>query len=378
MGLHSTTKQAEILTSASLAGIGTASPEYSISQANSVAVARRFVHREHEALASLPALYRLTRVAQRGSVLLEGPADEEVRQSFYPQASHDEDGGPSTQLRMERFAAAAGALAGAAAENAVRDAEITADQVTHLITITCTGFYAPGFDIELIEGLGLSPEVERLQIGFMGCHAIINGLRAARAIADGDRRACVLVVAVELCSLHYQYGWDTDRVVANALFADGGGAFVVRSQGAETNGKPRPRVLATGSRLLPDTKQMMTWKVGNHGYQMTLAAAVPGLIEQRLADYLIPWLQRQGLAFDNIGGWATHPGGPRVLAAVEKALGLPRDAHRVSRQILAQHGNMSSATLAFIVAAMRDAATPLPWLMLGFGPGLEIEVALLG
>jgi len=364
------------LSNATIVGIGTASPAYSISQANSVSVARRFVHDAGEATNVLPALYRMTRVARRASVVLDGPSEEEleIQQSFYLQANSADDRGPTTQQRMERFAAAAGELAVSSAAAALQDAAVPAAQVTHLVTVTCTGFYAPGFDIELISGLGLSGDVQRIQVGFMGCHAIINAMRAATAIAIADPQACVLVVAVELCSLHYQYGWDPDRVVANALFADGSGALVIRNQSAT---EQAPQIRATGSRWLPGTQDAMSWKIGDHGYQMTLAATVPSCIEAHLPGYLEQWLGDQGLTIQDIRGWATHPGGPRVLTSVEQSLNLPADSLAISRGVLSEHGNMSSATLVFILKQMRQANIPLPWLMLGFGPGLEIEVALL-
>lgn len=382
------------MTTAIITGIGTASPPYSISQKQSAAVARDLIHEDHKSIDALPALYRMTRVHQRGSVVLEGPSHDTVQQSFYPQADSAAQRGPSTQQRMERFAAAAGTLAIASASEALEDAGSEAADVTHLVTVTCTGFYAPGFDIELIERLRLPRDVERIQVGFMGCHAIINGLRTAKAIAESTPSACVLVVAVELCSLHYQYGWDTDSMVANAIFADGSGALVVRAapkpsvpaaessttsntHSLELAASRYPSLKATGSCWLPGTQDAMTWRVGNHGYQMTLAASVPTHIAENLPEFLESWLAKHQLSFADIGGWATHPGGPRVLTAVEDALQLSREAHSHSRDVLAAHGNMSSATLVFILKKMRESATRLPWLMLGFGPGLEIELALL-
>lgn len=369
-----------------LLGLGTAVPPYQISQSTSVTVARRFVHESEEGVGLLPALYRMTRVRRRGSVLLEGPSEAEVQQSFYPRAATVDDRGPSTSDRMQRYTLEAAPLAVRSAAVALADAAIPAASVTHLITVTCTGFYAPGIDAELIEDLGLSLDVERVQVGFMGCHGAINGLRVARAISQADPAAIVLVVAVELCSLHYQYGWDTDRVVSNALFADGSSALIVGSRenssrfGSDAAIPPGigvPRVGATGSRMVPGSRDAMTWEIGDHGFEMTLSATVPAIIEAHLRTFLIEWLARQGLDLDAIGGWAVHPGGPRILQAVETALELPVTALKISRDVLGEHGNMSSATLLFILEHFRDHRVPGPWLMLGFGPGLVIEVALL-
>lgn len=357
-----------------LLGIGTATPRYQISQASSATVARSCVHRDDESSDLLPALYRMTRVKYRGSVLLEGPSDTEVRQSFYPPATGIDDRGPSTSERMERFVAEAAPMAIRSAAAALADASVAAASITHLVTVTCTGFYAPGVDAELIEQLGLPREVERVQVGFMGCHGAINGLRVARALSAADPEAIVLVVAVELCSLHYQYGWDTDRLVSNAMFADGSGALVVGSSRGE---RAAPGIVATGSRLVPGSRDAMTWNIGDHGFAMTLSATVPGLVESSLHKFLSGWLAKQDLDLAGIGGWAVHPGGPRILKAVESALQLPDEALELSRRVLGSHGNMSSATLLFILERFREQCVPGPWLMLGFGPGLEIEVALL-
>lgn len=365
---------------AHILGMGTGSPAHSIPQSNSVAVASSFVHEDPKVTKVLPAVYRRTQVQRRSSVLLEGPSEDVVQQSFYPPAAHAEDHGPTTKQRMSRFQSEAGSIANASANAALLDANISSAQVTHLITVTCTGFYSPGFDYELITGLPLSLDVQRIQVGFMGCHAIINGLRAAQAIVEANPDAVVLIVSVELCSLHYQYGIDPDSIVANALFADGSGALVVGSQNSANANSESPQkfqILDTGSRLIPNSRDAMSWSIGDHGYQMTLAATVPAIIESELGGYLEGYLGHRGLKVDDIQGWAVHPGGPRVLGSVEKALHLNPDLLAISREILGQNGNMSSATLVFILHKMRSQSVPLPWLMLGFGPGLEIELAVL-
>jgi predicted naringenin-chalcone synthase len=369
-------------------GIGTATPPYQILQAQSLEIARHFLCGDDQSLRSLPALYRMTRVASRGSVLLENPeqdlsspsdsmdGSEGVTQSFYAPAFDSDFRGPTTTERMERFRVDARELANAAAKVAISDAQLSPHELTHLVTVTCTGFSAPGFDIDLIEQLGLDLEIERVQVGFMGCHAIINATRVARALVSADPHAKVLVVAVELCSLHYQYGWESDRLVANALFADGCGAMIFGS--ADTHRTDAPHVLATGSLFIPNTKEAMSWNIGNHGFEMTLSSMVPGIIQEHLSPFLQRWVSNQIEGLSHVRGWAVHPGGPRVLGAVQEALNLPVEALQTSRNVLHQHGNMSSATLVFILEQMINAGVPKPWLMLGFGPGLEIEVALIG
>jgi predicted naringenin-chalcone synthase len=225
-----------------------------------------------------------------------------------------------------------------------------------------------------MRGLGLPATVERTHVGYMGCHGALNGLRVARGYADADPGARVLLCAVELCSLHYYYGWSPGLMIANALFADGAAAVV----GAPAAAAPADAwcAAATGSCLVPDSAKAMTWTVGDHGFEMSLARQVPALIAQHVRPWLEAWLAREGVALEEVGSWAVHPGGPRILDAVEEGLGLPRAATAVSRAVLAEHGNMSSPTVLFVLGRLWAAGAPRPCVALGFGPGLVAEAAL--
>ena len=238
--------------------------------------------------------------------------------------------------------------------------------------MSCTGFAAPGFDIALINELGLPPTLHRTHVGFMGCHGALNGLRVANAFAAADPAARVLVCSVELCSLHYHYGWDPPKVVANALFADGSGALV----GAAEGPAGAWRLTASGSCLIPEAADAMTWTIGDHGFGMTLSKRIPELIGDRLRPWLDDWLAARGHSVAGIKSWAVHPGGPKILDAVAATLGLPADAVWASREVLAEYGNMSSATVLFILKRLRERRAPGPCVALGFGPGLNVEVAL--
>lgn len=360
---------------ASILGLGTSVPQFHVDWLTSAQFAAKTSRADSQQSRRVNALYRRTGIDRRGSVLLHEtpePAHELVS-TFYPPANSPEDRGPSTGSRGDRYAAEAPDLAHRASEMALRHSRTAPAEITHLVTVTCTGFVSPGIDIELIDRLGLPAATQRLQIGFMGCHGAINGLRAARGLVAAHRNARVLVCCVELCSLHFQYGLDADRVVSNALFADGGGAVVVGPAAVDSIG----RLDDTGSQLVPDSRDTMTWRIGDHGYEMTLSPRVPGLIEEHLASFLTPWLAGHGESISSIGGWAVHPGGTRILSATESALGIDSDALSVSRAVLADHGNMSSATMLFVLDRFAEVSQPKPWVMLGFGPGLEIEVALI-
>jgi predicted naringenin-chalcone synthase len=353
-----------------LAGIGTALPPYRISQADAAEIAKQYSCETAAQERLFVTLYRRAGVDGRNSVVLdtsEGPLDS--RQSFYTSTA------PTTLERMRKYEAEAGSLAVAAGASALRDAGIAPGRVTHLVTVSCSGFYAPGFDITLLKQLPLPAGVARTHIGFMGCQGALNGLRVARAFLEADPAACVLLCALELCSLHHQYGWDADRIVANALFADGAAAVVaVAGELAEA---PRYRVIASGSTVIDDSEDVMSWRIGNHGFEMTLSPRVPDLICQYLRPWLESWLAEYHLDVTRVGSWAVHPGGPRILAAFSEATDVDRLALEISHQVLADHGNMSSPTILFILDRLRRTEAPRPCVALAFGPGLTVEAALL-
>ncbi|MGO9108848.1 MAG: type III polyketide synthase [Thermoguttaceae bacterium] len=359
--------------SMTILGLATAEPAQSIEQSEAARIARTFLSDGREARL-LPALFQRTQVRSRGSVLLESGNGCGPRQSFYPPSTGPSDRGPATALRMQRYAEESLPLAAAAAARSLALAATGPEAITHLITVSCTGFFAPGLDIGLVKRLELPPTVGRLHVGFMGCHGVLNAMQAARATVLADPASVVLLCAVELCSLHYQYGAESDALVANALFADGAAALVGR---ASADGEEPWRLVATGSYLLPDAEDGMTWKIGNHGFEMTLSSRVPELIGGHLGPWLEGWLTRSGRRLEEIRSWAIHPGGPRILTSVAAALRLPQTAIATSAEVLARCGNMSSPTILFVLKRLQEQGGRPPCVVLGFGPGLVAEAALL-
>ncbi len=357
-------------------GLGTALPACVFPQEDAVRVAQ-VLCLEPRQMPLVPVLYRQTEIEQRylalGSQLVRDVIDgtRHSESPFLPSGAPD-DPGPTTHQRMQIYVEKAFPLALQAARQALDESGVPADGVTHLVTVSCTGFSAPGVDVGLLKSLGLRPTVERTHIGFMGCHGALNGLRVARALTAAEPGACVLLCAVELCSLHFHYGWDPKKVVSNALFGDGAAALVGRA----TERTDCWRVAANGARLFPDCEYAMTWNIGDHGFAMTLSTKVPNLIEANLRPWLESWLARHGLRIEDIGSWAIHPGGPRILNAVAETLGLDRQATEVSREVLTQHGNMSSPTVLFILDRLRRRGAARPCVAMGFGPGLAAEAAL--
>ncbi len=356
-------------------GIGTASPEFSISQEHAVQLAGAYGCVTDEQRRQMKALYRLTRVRSRSSVLLDSDSrDGFPAHAFFPPMQHDEDRGPTTAERMARYETDAPPLAARAAAAALADAGWAADTVTHLVTVSCTGFAAPSVDVGLIRRLGLRPTVARTHVGFMGCHGALNGLRVAQGLAETSAEARVLVCAVELCSLHFQYGWHVEWLVSNAIFSDGAAAVVGASAPGASSGDWT--LVASGAALLEDSAELMSWRIGNHGFEMALSPRVPGVIERALRPWLDEWLSSQGTAVEQIATWALHPGGPRILEACAQAIGLGRDDYAISREVLGEFGNMSSPTILFILDRLRRRDASRPCVAIGFGPGLAVEAAL--
>jgi predicted naringenin-chalcone synthase len=356
-------------------GIGTAVPHNAITQEHAAAAAAQYGCASPEQQRQLKALYRLSRVRKRHSVVLESDSSTgAARQSFFPPMRGDGDRGPTTAARMARYERDAPALGARAAAIALADAGRAPEEVTHLVTVSCTGFSAPNFDLGLVRELGLPWTVARTHLGFMGCHAALNGLRAAGGYADSDPDACVLLCAVELCSLHYQYGWTSDLAVSNGIFADGAAALV---GGGAPGSSGDDWVLArSGSSLLEDSADLMAWRIGDHGFEIALSARVPGVIEAALTPWLDAWLAAQQLTRGQIATWAVHPGGPRILESVAAATGIGREDYAISQEVLSEFGNMSSPTILFILDRLRQRGAPRPCLALGFGPGLAVEAAL--
>jgi predicted naringenin-chalcone synthase len=357
-------------------GIGTAAPARQIAQADAAQLAAGFANAEPGHERALAAIYRQTRIRTRGSVLLEDPGTEAFVQTFFPPAADADENGPTTAARMARYAAEAGTLALSAGRTAVARAGIEAADITHLVTCSCTGFANPGVDLELVRTLGLPADVTRTHVGFMGCHGAFNALRVAEAFATAQANAVVLVVCVELCSLHFQYGSRSDAVVANSIFADGAAAVVGVGGEHPLASAESWRLERQWSRILPDSTGEMGWLIGDHGFEMSLSARVPGIISREITAVVGEALADVNLSMAEIDTWAVHPGGPRVLANVRDALGLEDDQLAASHDVLAAHGNMSSATILFILERLLDQPAGC-CVAMAFGPGLTAELAVL-
>lgn len=360
---------------ARLYGIGVAAPAGTLGQDDATALAQARCCTTEREKAWLRRIYRHSGIQQRGSVLLAPGTGTAGFEHFYPPPGSDNDRGPGTAERLQRYVDEAAPLGERACRAAFEDATTQPEAITHLVTVSCTGLVSPGLDAQLIKHLGLSPDIGRLNLGFMGCHGALNGLRAADGLLQGNPQARVLLCCVELCSLHFQYGWDMQKIIANGLFADGAAAVILGP--GEGAGISAWQLTETRSRLAEGSSEAMTWQVGNHGFEMTLSSEVPKLIRGSLHDWVAQWLAEYDMTVSDVAHWAIHPGGPDILRAVRQALGLKGDVGQTADAVLAEHGNMSSPTVLFILERLRRQGATGPCVMLGFGPGLSFEAALL-
>ena len=272
---------------------------------------------------------------------------------------------PGTGERMRLYASAAPDLAMRAIDALAAQAQL--GTITHLVVASCTGFVAPGIDQIIARRMGLAPSVERLLVGFMGCYAAVAALRSARHIVRSDPAARVLVVTVELSTLHLQQATELEPLLAMLQFGDGAAAALVT---ADATGFALEAPFAT---TLPDSHELIRWDITDRGFAMHLSGEVPARIAAGLADPEFAAAATGGRDPAQVDGWAVHAGGRSILDAVERALHLPHDALAASRGVLEDVGNMSSATLMFVLARLLKGPRIECGVALAFGPGLAAE-----
>lgn len=357
--------------------IGTAVPENRIDQkriADFMAQAHGFDEREKT---RLNALYRASGIAQRHSVIADYGSLTPADWSFYPH-SPDLKPFPSTKTRSELYKNEALKLASKAVRNCLEGTEVSTSEITHLITVSCTGMYAPGLDIDLVKSLDLPKSVQRTSINFMGCYAAVTGIKTADAICKAMPESKVLLVAAELCTIHFQNKTDEDNLLANAIFSDGSAALLMtaREEGKDYEKGLSPKAFHCD--LLPDGEKDMAWNIGDFGFEMKLSAYVPDLVKggvKTLIDQLSALLDGT-----HIGHYAIHPGGKKILTVIEEELGIEKVQNRHAHEVLRNNGNMSSPTVLFVLKALMESVNAENKgehvLSMAFGPGLTLESAV--
>lgn len=324
----------------------------------------------------LKAIYRVSGIEHRYSVL-----DDYTKQNgeflFYPNTPTLEPF-PTVEKRMDVYREYAVQLAEEAIQNCLSKATVLAREITHLITISCTGMYAPGLDIELVERLQLPSNVQRTAVNFMGCYAAFNGIKLADAICKANKQANVLLVCTELCTIHFQKKTEQDHLISNAIFGDGAAAVLMQGQ---PSGQLSLELQSFHCDLAPAGKEDMAWHIGDTGFEMTLSSYVPDLIKSGIRSLTNKLLKGLQTSISEIKLYAIHPGGRRILEAIEAELGLTREDNRFAYQVLRDFGNMSSATVLFVLQELMQSLTPHEKdesvLSFAFGPGLTLESMLL-
>lgn len=312
--------------------------------------------------------------------LLERPDTEEPPQFFDPTSR--EILNPSTGARNEVYVREASRLYVDAAAAALEASEgLDKTDVTHVITVSCTGFFSPGPDYRIVRGLDLNPSVQRYHLGFMGCYAAFPAMRQAKTICDADPNAVVLVVSVELCSIHVRVSDDPDTILGSSLFGDGAAAAVIT--GRDMDGTRALQLDHFETVITPVGEEAMAWNIGDHGFEMVLGTYVPKIIDAHIVEALAPLLAHDDSltdrAYRELEHWAIHPGGRSILDKVEAKLELETKQLSPSRDVLRRYGNMSSATVLFVlkqILEQPDSVGGERICGMAFGPGLTVETGL--
>lgn len=366
--------------SSCISAIGTANPKYRIPQNDIYQFMIKAFKLSDTNAARLKRIYDHSGIEQRYSVIQDFGEKECKNNEFFGKTA-DFEPFPGTRKRLSLYQDAAADLASEAVKDCLSNhGEIHTPSFTHLITVSCTGMHAPGIDIELVEKLGLNRNIERTCINFMGCYGALNALKVADYICRADQTAKILIVSVELCTLHFQKENTLDNWVANSLFSDGAAAVIVENS---TNTKVRNRHLLLDtfySEFLNEAKNEMGWYVGDAGFEMKLTSKVSKLILKHIQSISNKLLRKAGMQFEDISCFAVHPGGRKILEAAESALGFSSFANRYAYETLRDYGNMSSATILFVLKKLMNDPKGINGeniLGFAFGPGLTVESMIL-
>ncbi len=360
-----------------ITSIGTANPAHKLEQ-NVIADFMESAHQLNGSQAQrLKALYRATGIKERYTVL-EDYAKKSGEFEFFGNNPGMEPF-PNTGKRMALYRTEALRLAISASKSCISASSHQGfEGISHIISVSCTGMYAPGIDIDLVNSLGIKKSVQRVCINFMGCYAAFNALKSAHAICLGQPNAKVLVVCTELCSLHFQKENKEDNYLANALFGDGAAAALVET--ISTSGK----ALAMKSfycDLLPQGASDMAWTINNFGFEMKLSAYVPDVIQKGIKSLVNNLTASIATTSNGFGKYAVHPGGKKILKVIEEELGIEKEQNAYAYKVLKSYGNMSSATILFVLKLMMndlsDEDTNDNILALAFGPGITLESMVL-
>lgn len=347
--------------------IGTAVPAYCHQQTDIMQFMQNVYCLNEVDKRKMRFLYAHCGIQQRYSAIADysRPAGE---WKFYPQSENMEPF-PSLEQRMALFNKVAPQLSVDAIRNCLGNT-VHDKEITHLITVSCTGMSAPGLDLQVLDLMDFDKNIVRTSVNFMGCYAAIHALKMADAFCAGNKDAKVLVVCTELCTLHFQREATQDNIASSLLFGDGAAAALI-------TGDEHTRGLSIDSfysEVVPKGKRDMAWELSSTGFLMTLSGYVPDLIEEDFSLVVQKALAKSGLSINDIDGWCIHPGGKRILQAIQKSIDISEENLQPSYHILQQYGNMSSATILFVLKEMlKKSDHDQNVFGAAFGPGLTVE-----
>lgn len=336
-------------------------------------------HRQEDILQFMKKVYALPETENRKLKFLYHQSGIETRYSvvpdyslpvnewkFYPPSENLEPF-PSLEKRMIWYNKHAPVTSSNAINNCIHSF-IPANEITHLITVSCTGMSAPGLDLQIMESMGLSKNIYRTSVNFMGCYAAIHGLKMADEICKNDKNAKVIVVCTELCTLHFQRDSSLDSISSGLLFGDGSAAALVVNDDFHKEGL---QLKGFYSEVITKGKTDMAWELSSSGFLMTLSGYIPELIEEDFEQLVNKSTDHIGIKKENISHWAIHPGGKRILDAIHRSLSFKNGELNDCYSILRQYGNMSSATILFVLKEMMQSKGNI--FGAAFGPGLTME-----
>jgi predicted naringenin-chalcone synthase len=358
---------------AEIISIGTAVPAYCHKQEDILHFMQQAHHLDETDKRKLAFLYHHSGIQNRYSVLSDFslPPDQWTFLS-----SMNGNGGEaliSIDDRLSIYKREALPLSLQAIEKCINGI-LPATDITHLITVSCTGMSAPGLDLEIIEALQLSPAIFRTSVNFMGCYGAVHALKLGKMICDTDPLAKVMIVSTELCTLHFQQQYTPDNAAASLLFSDGSAAVLM---GNVKSDRPVLSVDNFCSNITFKGKQEMAWGISSKGFLMTLSGYVPYLIEEDISGLVEEALNKCNIPHQDITHWCIHPGGRKILDTIQQQLRLNENALQYARSVLNQYGNMSSPTILFVLKEIMDGlqhgAPPSRIFGVAFGPGLTME-----
>jgi predicted naringenin-chalcone synthase len=348
--------------------IGTAVPAYCHQQMDILLFMQQVFAASEVDKRKMRFLYQQSGIQQRYSVIPD--YSRTIHEwKFYPQSESLEPF-PSLEKRMTVYNKQAPLLSVDAVRDCLNHVHHLKD-ITHLLTVSCTGMSAPGLDLQVMELMDFQKDIFRTSVNFMGCYAAIHALKIADVICKTNKKAQVLIVCTELCTLHFQRENSMDNIMSSLLFGDGSGAALVVADEDEQQGL---YINSFYSEVIPKGKRDMAWELSSNGFLMTLSGYIPELIEEDFNAILTKALDKENSTINDVTDWCIHPGGKRILEAIHKSLGFTNKELNYSYNVLNEFGNLSSATILFVLKKIMQERKEIKKLVgAAFGPGLTVE-----